>query len=400
MSLQRFIHPAKIYRLEFPAPWENLVNDEGRSCGFGPRDRNDVGLWISIMPITADTDRMAEDLPQIMGQALARAEASEPRLDGTLRHYGLKADMLAEGEGGHYWIVAGGDVVLFASSQVPIAEKEVWNPLFDDLMSSLEITRDKELFQRKLEIEVLHMLRERHPEQDFKLDERGIRGRDQMVYISNLLREVRSAPDRREEIVQHFVESIGQTADLQMGHETWEEAQAKIVPVLKPRNYLVPGQATEHLHVREWLADVVVCYAIRSENLFRFVTGWDLGRWEIDATTLDDVAIANLGNLDWPSPLEGSREKDGSRVIVVVTGDSLASSRLLHPDLHRLFSGPLGSPFRAGIPDRNTLVLYSDRRRMAQRIERRLKADHRKSTYAITPRPFLVTADGIALATR
>jgi hypothetical protein len=71
---------------------------------------------------------------------------------------------------------------------------------------------------------------------------------------------------------------------------------------------------------------------------------------------------------------------------------------LLHPDLHRLFSGPLGSPFRAGIPDRDTLVLYSDRRRIRKRTERNLRKDYDTSSYAITPRPFLVTRDGIALA--
>jgi hypothetical protein len=40
-----------------------------------------------------------------------------------LRHYGVKADVRTEGEGGHYWLIAGGDVVLFASSQVPAAER-------------------------------------------------------------------------------------------------------------------------------------------------------------------------------------------------------------------------------------------------------------------------------------
>ena len=44
-------------------------------------------------------------------------------------------------------------------------------------------------------------------------------------------------------------------------------------------------------------------------------------------------------------------QRDGGRVIVVATSDGLASSRLLHPVLHRVFSGALGSPFRAGIPD-------------------------------------------------
>jgi hypothetical protein len=61
-----------------------------------------------------------------------------------------------------------------------------------------------------------------------------------------------------------------------------------------------------------------------------------------------------------------------------------------------LFSKPLGSPFWAGIPCRDTLVLYSDRRQLKQRTERRLAKDCRTSAYPITPQPFLVTRDGIA----
>ena len=113
---------------------------------------------------------------------------------------------------------------------------------------------------------------------------------------------------------------------------------------------------------------------------------------------IHQVAIANLCRLDWPTKLEGARQRDGGRLIVIATSDGLASSRLLHPDLHRLFSGPLGSPFRAGIPDRDTLIVYSDRRRLRQRTERQLHKDYRTSGYPITPRPFLVTPDGIATA--
>jgi hypothetical protein len=82
--------------------------------------------------------------------------------------------------------------------------------------------------------------------------------------------------------------------------------------------------------------------------------------------------------------------------MVIDTNDSMTASRLLHPDLHRLFSQALGSPFLAGIPDRQTLVLFSDRRSLKKRILRRLKKDHDSSAYPITPRAFLVTRDGIA----
>jgi uncharacterized protein YtpQ (UPF0354 family) len=169
---------------------------------------------------------------------------------------------------------------------------------------------------------------------------------------------------------------------------------------LKPRSYLDSSSASRSSLVNEWLGDVVICYALRSDNIFRFVTTADADRWQMDAQSLHEVAVANLCGLAWPTKLHGSRQRDGGRVIVIATDDSLASSRLLHPDLHRLFSAPLGSPFRAGIPDRDTLVVYSDRRGVRQRIERQLRKDHRTSGYAITPRPFLVTPDGIAPALR
>ena len=395
---KKFFHPAGVYRLEYPDYWDQVQKDEARSCGFGPHDRDDVGLWISLMPVSVDSERMAEELPKILSQVLPQMQGGNVRPDPTLRHYAVKADVHKEGEGGHYWLIAGGDVVLFASSQVPVAEREVWNPPFERVMASLEITREEELALRQLTNEVLGMLRERHPDQDFQLDERGIRGRNRVVYLSNLYREVRAAPARRDKIIQHFVQSLGQSADLPLGQETWEEAQARLLPLLKPRSYLDSDTATRHSLVTEWLADVVICYALRTKDIFRFVNTADLDRWETDAQTLHQVAIDNLCRLGWPSRLEGARQPDGGRVIIVATSDGLSSSRLLHPDLHRLFSGPLGSPFRAGIPDRDTLVVYSDRRRLRQRTERQLRKDHRTSGYPITPRPFLVTRDGIAPA--
>jgi uncharacterized protein YtpQ (UPF0354 family) len=395
---KKFLHPAGVYRLEYPAHWDHLEKDEARSCGFGPHERDDVGLWISLMPVSVDSERMADDLPKILTQVLPHMEGENVRRDPTLHHYGVKADMTKEGEGGHYWLIAGGDVVLFASSQVPVAERHIWNPPFDRLMASLEITRDEELALRQLTNEVLVLLRERHPEQDFQHDEKGIRGKNRVVFLSNLHREVREAPDRRAQIIKHFVKSLGQSMDMPMGQETWEEAKPRLLPLLKPRSYINPETATRYTLVNEWLAGVVICYALRSGDIFRFVTTADADRWELDTEALHQVAIDNLVALSWPTRLEGARERDGGRLIVIATGDGLASSRLLHPDLHHLFSGPLGSPFRAGIPDRDTLIVYSDRRRLRQRTERQLRKDHRTSGYPITPRPFLVTRDGIAPA--
>jgi hypothetical protein len=350
------------------------------------------------MPVSLDTDRLAEELPRLLQQTLEKAEAGNMRPDPTIRHHAFKADMHGEGQGGHYWIVAGGDVVLLASTQVPAAERDAWNPEFDRLMASLQITREEELVRRRLANDVMAELHKHYPGQEFEFDEHGIRGPGRVIYLSNLYREVRERPQRRTEIINHFVTSLGQVADVPLGRETWEDARRHILPVLKPRDYIEPGRPTEHLLISEWLGDVVIVYVIKSKKLLRFVTGWDVDRWGTDAAALHQLALENLARLPWPEKLEGSRQRDGGRVILVETDDSMAASRLLHPEFHRLFSGPLGNPFYAGIPDRGTLVAYSNRRSLKQRIGRRLRQDYRKSAYPISPVPYLVTRDGIAPA--
>src|SRR5438034_11736841 len=103
-TLKTFVQPHKVYRLEHPAHWDAVVEKDGESCGFGPHERDDVGLWISIMPMSVDTTRLNEDLPKLMEQCLEKTEAANLRKDDSLRHFGMIADMTKEGEGGNYWL--------------------------------------------------------------------------------------------------------------------------------------------------------------------------------------------------------------------------------------------------------------------------------------------------------
>src|SRR5262245_15378648 len=107
VPVKTFVHPQKVYRLEYPAHWDQVTEKDGESCGFGPHDRDDVGLWISILPASLDTDRFAEEMPHLMQQALAKSEAANPRHDSSLQHHAMVADMTKEGAGGYYWLVAG-----------------------------------------------------------------------------------------------------------------------------------------------------------------------------------------------------------------------------------------------------------------------------------------------------
>ncbi len=397
-SWKTFVHPAKAYRLEYPAHWDQVQQDEARTCGFGPHERDDVGLWISIMPMSVDTERLVDDLPKVMEKLIEEETAVNIRRDNSLKTFGLKADMVKDGDAGNYWILAGGDILLFASTQVPAAERDVWNPPFERLMASIQITRAAGLMMRQVANEVLAQLRERYPDQEFEFDEKGIRGKNRTVYLGNLYREVKGSPKARDKIIKNFVEGLSQSVQEDMGYEVWDEVRGMILPILKTRDFIVPGTSTQHLTIREWLLDVVICYVIKQKKFYRFLTGWDLRRWEITQDFVHECALENLKSASWPHRLEGVRDPSGGRVIVVTTPDGLASSRILSPEFHKLFSSALGSPFLAGIPNRETLVTFSNRRVLKKRIGRQLAKDCRSSAYPITSRPFLVTADGIAPA--
>ena len=103
--------------------------------------------------------------------------------------------------------------------------------------------------------EVLVHLQERHPEEHFRLDDKGIRGDNRVVYLSNLHRDIRAAPARRSEIIRHFVRSLGDPMDPSIVHGSWSEAQDRLLPILKPRSYVGTEAVGKGLLINEWLDD-------------------------------------------------------------------------------------------------------------------------------------------------
>ena len=72
------------------------------------------------------------------------------------------------------------------------------------------------------------------------------------------------------------------STDMNMGHETWEDAKRRVVPVLKPVEYFRSGGPAQHQLRIDWVGDVMICYALRSKKLFRFVTDWpDYAEWTL-----------------------------------------------------------------------------------------------------------------------
>ena len=64
LNWKKFLHPRGVYRLSYPSEWEQVQQDEARSCGFGPHDRDDVGLWISVMPVSDIVEKPPPPAPE------------------------------------------------------------------------------------------------------------------------------------------------------------------------------------------------------------------------------------------------------------------------------------------------------------------------------------------------
>ena len=127
------------------------------------------------MPITSTPIDWSTNSPGCRpGDPVGRAKG-EIRRDPILRRSGVKVEAQSEGPGRPPLVDRRGDVVLYTSTDVPTAESHVWNPIFERMLTSLEITREDELAIRQLAEEVLVHLQGRHPEEHFRLDEKGIR---------------------------------------------------------------------------------------------------------------------------------------------------------------------------------------------------------------------------------
>ena len=393
-----FEQPRGAYRLRRPAHWEEQVKDEGGCCGFGPRERDDVGIWISILPVSVDTDRIQAHLRGLLEQAMGPGRISNVREDRSLGYHALKADSADAGNGGHHWLIAGGDLVLFISSEYPTGEREVWEGVFQHLLSTLTITRDDELLAVQVGNELLDNLRRRFPDVEYRWDASGMRihGGGQVLYTGNLVRQVTNDPERRSAVIDAFINALAFAGDDAPSAEQLEGVRELIYPILRPESYVEDGRPTAYAVHRRWLGGLVICYAIRGTKTVRVVLRKDVENWGIDAGALHRLSMENLARLPWPElPRHGAGERGGPMVMIRPDG-GFGASRLLHPTLHETFAPALGSCFAAAVPSRDALLLFpGGDEDLVGRLARQVCEDFASAAYPISPRLFWVAAGGV-----
>ncbi len=207
---------------------------------------------------------------------------------------------------------------------------------------------------------VLDVLREAFPEQPFAPGDRSdaIRWKDSEIGLHNLHADaalLRTEPDRvRQTIVEHF-SRIVQLTDVELAvlPSTWEDARSRVRLQLMPAAFARAGVSVTY----PFLDEVLISIVVDAEHGYAYVRSEDVERWQISLIDLYESACENLTEAS--QNLGISLYQGPPAIIALDTSDGYAAARILLPSLREFVIDRLGSPFCAGIPNRDFLIMWS-----------------------------------------
>jgi hypothetical protein len=255
-----------------------------------------------------------------------------------------------------------------------------------------ETTRDQ--FSRQ----VIDIVRAKFPlvkiaraEQSFSLRVNG--------HIASLENLYRMALLRPEDVKHHVerwaVELLRASEGSPDQNAPFEEIKDRIMPMI-----VLAGEDaadTSAIVTEPLVAGLQIAYAIDSDRTIAYIPRDAFESWKIDLEELHDVAIANLVARSESINAHAAADDDGNvNLILFQTMDGFDASRILLPTLHERLREHLGSPFAAGIPNRDILLCFRNDDETIERLKEKIAEDYRQMPHQVTDRLLLVTADGIA----
>jgi Protein of unknown function (DUF1444) len=140
-----------------------------------------------------------------------------------------------------------------------------------------------------------------------------------------------------------------------------------------------------------------IAYAIDSDRTIAYIPQAVFAKWTMSMDDLHDVAIANLVARSEAISAHAAADEDGEvNLILFQTMDGFDASRILLPSLHDRLREHLGSPFAAGIPNRDILLCFRNDEDTVDRLKDKIADDFRQMPHQVTEKLLLVTPDGLA----
>lgn len=236
------------------------------------------------------------------------------------------------------------------------------------------------------------LVKVRQDVEDFSITVNGF-----SMSLENLYRSTAQNPESFQTLVEQWVLELLRMAEGTPDQKApFEQLKSRIMPmVISAGRRDVAGQS---MVTQDLLEGLRVAYAVDSPRTIAYVPRRVFAEWKISIDELHEIAIENLVARSQELPAHAAQNEDGAiGFIIIQTHDGYDASRILLPGLHDRLREHLGSPFLAGIPNRDILICMRDEPETVERIATRMRQDFKTMPHQISPRLFLITADGIAL---
>ncbi len=224
----------------------------------------------------------------------------------------------------------------------------------------------------------------------------AVRLNDHVASLENLYRIVAYQPGEVQHQVERWVVELlraGEGRPDQRG--SFQSLRDRIYPMVLPTSGSeLPNESAV---TQPLVAGLVVAYAIDSDRTITYIPRPLFEGWNISVDDLHEAAISNLVTHSASMQAHAAQDEEGNtNLILVQTLDGYDASRILLPSLHEQLKQHLGSPFLAGIPNRDILICFRNEPAMAAKLAAQIGEDFKTMPHQLTDKLFLVTADGIA----
>ena len=216
------------------------------------------------------------------------------------------------------------------------------------------------------------------------------------ISLENLYRTSAGHPELFQTMVERWVlELLRLSEGTPDQRASFEEIKGRILPMVistGPRD--VAGMA---MVSQELLEGLCIAYAIDSQRTIAYIPRKVFEKWNITLDELHEKALANLVARSQSLEAHAGQDESGQVVFVIFqTMDGYDASRILLPGLHERLREHLGSPFLAGIPNRDILICFRNDPTTLEKMTGQIAHDFQTMPHQVSHCLFLVTADGIA----
>ena len=213
--------------------------------------------------------------------------------------------------------------------------------------------------------------------------------------LENLYRGTNLRPDELQRHVERWVVELLRAAEGPPDENaSYEEVKDRIMPMVLPESALesTPGVVSQPL-----IPGLIIAYAIDHDRTISYLPKQKFDEWGIPFEQLHETAMANLTARSEAISAHAAEDEQGRvNLILFQTMDGYDASRLLLPTLHDRLREHLGSPFAAGIPNRDILLCFRNDPETADRLQKQIEQDYQRMPHQVTDKLVLVTPDGLA----